>query len=119
MPRGEIIQFPLNRGLEPQSESILNQQPGEKNTEEIRSLMENADFFLNLTKMLEYLTALTRASGPPPKQNIELRRSILLEKSTLKELFEAVINSNEADWRHNPTYYHSVIAEIRRRKFID
>jgi hypothetical protein len=114
--KGEIIQFPLKKEL-PQSPDI------EKNSveqyDDYNKLVEDADFLPCFVEMIEYLTSLTTASGAPKRQNIEFRRSLLLDSVTNEELKVLVSNSTRADWQNRPTYYHAIVAELEKRKLIN
>ncbi|MDX9893087.1 MAG: hypothetical protein RB292_01570 [Patescibacteria group bacterium] len=109
MVPGEIIKFPGNRH-EPET-SQDDQLDNEQESHEHLDLN-------NLTEMLFYLAALRRASGPPKANNIELRRSLLVSKTTNQELYTLVNRSTEADWQAFPTYYDAIIAELKNRELL-
>ncbi len=106
---GEIIKFhESHRDQDTDKDSQL---------ESAREFDEHLDLN-NLTEMLFYLAALRRASGPPKANNIELRRSLLVAKTTDQELYTLVNRSTEADWQTFPTYYDAIIAELKNRELL-
>jgi hypothetical protein len=73
---------------------------------------------VKLEEMIRFLTALAQNDQRSVNyKNIDLRKD-LLEKAKNNELFELVNSSSDIDWQKQPSYYHALIAEIRRRGLI-
>lgn len=69
----------------------------------------------HITKMLEFLTALTISDGSSRHEpNIEIRRELVVTGSN-QELIMQINQSNETDWQEHPSYYHALIAELKSR----
>lgn len=79
------------------------------------------DGYLNkkvMGEMLEFLTAF-KVSDPysyNPK-NIELRRKEL-EDASDREIYQWMNEGSESYWKVKPSFYHALMAEIKRRKIL-
>ncbi|NCN07102.1 hypothetical protein GW933_00250 [Candidatus Falkowbacteria bacterium] len=71
----------------------------------------------NLTKMLEYLTALINSSGKPSTYSLEFKKEILDNKND-EELIDILNSSSETNWQSHPAYYQALVAVLISRKLI-
>jgi len=85
----------------------------------VEQRINQLDNFLDiphLTEMVEFLTALANTdSRSVDWRNIELRNP---EKASKKELFTWVNRSTRLDWQKYPSFYHAIIAELKKRGLI-
>lgn len=68
-----------------------------------------------LTEMLQFLAKLGSSdSASFNRRNVDIRAE-LLESATRDELFQTVNQSDEAEWMRQPSYYHAIVEEFKKR----